>query len=140
MSLATFAEMSVRVPGGIPAEDEPRAQAYLDDATALIEEVIGLTSDVPAVANRVCLAAALRAWFNPAYLANETLGDLSTRYSSLGGVYLTDDERSKLRAASGSSGFWVQPIDRHDRLVHRDPSFLYVSDGGSSFPFVPVAE
>lgn len=143
MSYATVAEMSVRVPGGIPAADEPRAQAYLDDATALIEEETGrVFSDVPPTAHQVCLSAALRAWFNPSFVASEGLGDYQTRYAALGGVYLTPDERAELGKLKSSSALWVQPLGRRDRLVHPLDEYVYVSDrpDGGSFPFVPDAD
>lgn len=141
MSFATLEEMSVRVPGGIPTADEPRAQAYLDDATALImEEVERDWTQVPAIARRITLSAALRAWFNPAFVSSEQLGDYQTVRSALGGVYLTEDERADLQKLAGSSSLWVQPIGRHDPLVHAHQEWSLVSDradGGSRFPFVP---
>lgn len=143
MSFATLADMSVRVPGGIPTADGPRAEAYLEEASELVEEEYGATvSDVPALFRRITLSAALRAWFNPGYLSSEQLGDFSTRYLTGGGVYLTDDEKAKIAKIKASSGLWVQPIGRNDPLVHVRDGFAYVQDqsGGVSFPFVPVAD
>ena len=141
MLFATTDDMAVRVPGGIPDADLPRAEAYLEDASALIVEVVGeVTGEVPATIKRVCLAAALRAWSNPSYLSSEQLGDYQTSRSALGGVYLTDEERNQLRRLRAQSGLWVQPVARRDSLVHSADGWLYVSDGGASFPWVPVAD
>ena len=139
MSFASVEEMSVRVPGGIPDTDLPRAQAYLDDATALIVEEVGREfAEVPPTAKRICLSAALRAWFNPSFVASEGLGDYQTRYAALGGVYLTPEERGELGRLKGSSALWVQPTGRRDPLVHPRDGMVYVSDGdGIRFPFVP---
>lgn len=143
MSFATLADLAVRVPGGIPASDELRAQAYLDDATELVEEEYGATvSDVPPLFRRITRDAALRAWLNPGYVASEQLGDYSTRYLTGGGVYLTDEEKGKIHKLRSSSAFWVQPLGRHDPPVHAVDGYAYVTDqgGGVSFPFVPVAD
>ena len=140
MSLATVEDLAVRVPGGIPTADEQRAQAYLDDASAMIEEEVGRTfSDVPPTARRICLSVAQRAWFNPAFVSSEQLGDFNTSYAARGGVYLTAEEKADLGKLKASASLWVQPLGRHDRLVHPREDFVYVQDQGGGLPlaFVP---
>ena len=114
---ATVEDLAVRIPGGIPAADLARAEAYLEDASSLIEEETGrdFAGGVPSKVKRICLAAALRAWFNPDYRDDTTIADYRTRISVSGGVYLTDEEKRELAKFSSDSGLWVQPMVRRDR-------------------------
>jgi hypothetical protein len=123
-TLATVEDLSVRVPGGIPASDSARALAYLEDASGLIREETGQDFDdeIPPTARRICIAAALRAWFNPDFVNQTTIGDFTARLGVAGGVYLTEVEKADLAKLSASSDFWVQPIGRKDELMHNlDP-------------------
>ena len=138
MSYASLDELMVRVPGGVPASEELRAQAYLDDASDLIdEETQRVFSDVPAVVRRICLAAALRAWANPGFIGSTNIGDFGERYTTQGGVYLTAEERERLRRLRVDSDLWVQPIGRRDPLVHDGDDVTYFADGNGGDP-IPV--
>src|SRR5690606_37610724 len=92
--LADLAALSARVPGGIPAEDEARAQSALEDASAVV---------------RVVLGVARRDFMNPdgARSDTETVGPHSrtmVRSDDQTGLYLTDQERAichKYRPGAG---------------------------------------
>lgn len=99
--------------------DLARAQAVLDDTSALIRVVVGdvaagwvtdddppaLNGDVPDIVVTVCLAVAERAFRNPDGVRSESLGSYAVTYSgsNLAGVFLTANEKALLRAAGGTS-------------------------------------
>lgn len=112
-ALATLAELTHRVPGGIPSGDEGRARAALEDASALIRSEVGkdwvsegaLDADMPAIVATVCLAVAARAFVNPTGASSLGENGSSTAFAGVSSaVYLTRDElRAVRRASSGSS-------------------------------------
>lgn len=115
-ALADLAALSARVPGGIPAEDEARAQSALEDASALVRDECGRDFvddegelDAPAAVVRVVLGVARRDFMNPdgARSDTETVGPHSrtmVRPDDQTGLYLTDQERAichKYRPGAG---------------------------------------
>jgi hypothetical protein len=105
-ALASTSDLSAR---GVDVSDAARAQAVLDDASALIRLEAGvdwvdtdgqLDADVPDVVLTVCCRAAARAMgVDPA--AEETqLADFRVRYRD---VYLTKAEKRLVRKAAGTS-------------------------------------
>src|SRR5665647_574838 len=101
MTFVSFDEFQVRYENTIPAADEERVGAFLDDACALAADITGETyedgsgSEVPGViVSTVCMAVR-RAYENPMGLSGETIGDYGWRGASAGndsGVYFTPNE------------------------------------------------
>jgi len=116
-SLATLTQLESRYDSSV---DNPgRAQALLDDASALVREVAGsdyvdvdnaLTGVPQRIISIVC-EVTRRAYENPRGLQGETLGDYTwragytgTKGSAAMGVYLTSAEQSAVRRAAGKFG------------------------------------
>lgn len=133
-SLATLEQFDPRVPGGVAASDEARAQANLDDASALVRAEAGKTwvdeanelDGVPDVIVTVTIAAAKRAFMNPDMVRSESIDGYSTSYAAASpDVYLTKAERQAVRRAAGRSGLWTQATTRLGTDEERDlPSVL----------------
>jgi hypothetical protein len=103
--------------GTLAEEDLARAEAALDDATALALAEVSpsraqrWTADAPAVVSLVVLKAARREFENPRGLTTEALGEHSVGLTDSSGVYLTAREVAQIkRAASGRSGGFVGTI------------------------------
>lgn len=110
-ALASIEAFEVRL-GRTLGDDEDRAQAALEDASALIRLeanktwVTGNTidSDVPDVIVSICLRAARRAFENPSELSSEAIGNFQQAWR-IGNVYLTSDEITVIQhAVGGGSG------------------------------------
>lgn len=115
-SLATIADLEARIGHAITdADDQARAQALLDDASALIRFEAGtdfMTLDEPPVLDVVpdfvvtlTCGAALRGWYNPAGIESAQLGAVSVRY---GGAWLTNSERERLSLLNRNYGLQQQ--------------------------------
>ena len=116
-ALATIEDLEARL--GHPIVDDAeraRAQALLDDASALVRFVAGQTwvddtfdppviTDVPDVVVSITCAAALRGWYNPAAIESAQLGAVSVRY---GGAWLSGSEREALAQYSRGAGLQQQ--------------------------------
>ena len=123
-SLASLLQFQVRIPGGISDEDAPRAEAALEDASALVRAEAGktwvdtfgaLVADVPDVVVAVTIAAARRAFVNPDMLTAESIADYSSSFAhATTDVYLTKTERNAVRRAAGRSGLWTLATTRVD--------------------------
>lgn len=122
-ALADLEALAARLPGGIAEADEPRAQAALDDASALIRAEAGEdwvtdtdeldTDELPDVAVTVCLAAARRAFVNPDGVTSEAIDGYQTQYrNDSADVYLTRAERRLVRLAVGRGVIGAQPLTR----------------------------
>jgi hypothetical protein len=127
VSLATLDALKARVPGGIEQPDEARAQAALDDASALVRQAVGTTyldedgvtllATVPEIVASITLQCALRGFLNPPDGLRQTNLDGYGESFERGGIYLTSDERSTLAAVpiSGSrKGLTVISTTRMD--------------------------
>jgi hypothetical protein len=96
-----------------PVDDVTRAEAALDDASALIRAEAGKTwatdgaldADVPDILVVICIAVARRVIENPNGVSSETLGDATISYENASGdAYLTAAEKRLVRRAGGISG------------------------------------
>jgi hypothetical protein len=111
-SLSTIQKLAARVDGGIAAGDEARAQANLDDASALVRHVArsdyvdvggNLTDGIPDAIQTVVLLAAKRAFTNPEGVVMGTDGDTTATFGTPD-VYLTAKEEQIVRGAVGAGG------------------------------------
>jgi hypothetical protein len=116
-ALATIEDMEARLGHPItdPA-DRARAQALLDDASALVRFVANqewmdytydppVLAEVPDVVVSITCGAALRGWYNPAGIESAQLGAVSVRY---GGAWLSGSEREALASYSRGKGLQQQ--------------------------------
>lgn len=134
-SLATVPDMEARLGHTIDDPNEQvRAQALLDDASALIRFEANRTwmddtvdppvlGAVPDFVVSLTAQAALRGWYNPAGIESAQLGAVSVRY---GGAWLTSAERAQLALLNRGQG--LQNIELH-------PGFGFE---GSTLGYVPV--
>jgi hypothetical protein len=108
--LATVAQLSDRIRGGIAEADEDRAEAVLIDASVLVRDVADEpdwdADNAPSRAIQIVLGVAQRAFTNPDGLITERLGDASWgwHHGTKPGVYLTKDEAAAI-AKLGDTGF-----------------------------------
>jgi hypothetical protein len=119
-SLAPVSALEVRLgvaSGSLLGADRARAQACLDDVSALVREAAGLTwtdafgdlvEEVPGSVVAVVCQAALRGYRNPDGLASESIGSGAYAYSygseAQAGIYLTDDEIRAVKKAAAGAG------------------------------------
>ncbi len=114
-SLATVAQLAVRVG---PIADTARAQAALDDASAIIRSVAGedwltdagVLETVPDVVVSVTLAVARRLYENPSGFTSETIGGYTYRRGESGGSLLLPHEARDVRKAAGRSPIISVPL------------------------------
>lgn len=82
----------------------------LDLAQGQIVDEIGVRTPWPATAKAVALSAAKRAYVNPEGASTETVGGIATSYTDGNmGVFLTDDERSRLQRVGGMAAYSITP-------------------------------
>lgn len=120
--LATIAGLETRIGlevGSLQGSDLARAQAALDDVSALVRAEAGqnwlseahntTTVTAPPQVVAVVIRAAIREFKNPDGFQTEQLGDYSYRTENTSGVYLTEDEKTIIRKAAGlgSAGLWT---------------------------------
>lgn len=146
-ALVSLDDFALRL-GGIAAADEDRAQAALNDASALIRaEAVsedwvdddGGLEEVPDVIVTICVAVAIRAFRNPDGVRQETIGNYSVAYAdTTTAVYLTHGERREIRRAVGITGLGSISLEGEWTL---NPSAVYVpvEGGGDDVP-LGVAE
>lgn len=133
-AFATLPQFAARIPGGVPGEDEKRAQAALDDASALIRSEAGknwtttddeLDADIPDVITTVCIAAARRAFINPEGVRREAVGDTSQEYDTANGdVYLKAAEKVLVRRSAGKRTVGTIATTREDPVAITDLGIL----------------
>lgn len=144
--LAPVADLAARLgrdPDSLSVEDEARATATLDDASALVRaegrqdwydtETDAITAPHPVVT--VVLSAAQRAFTNPEGLISETVGPFTKRRAERGdlGVFLTAAEKDIVRRyRTTSPGLWTQRTTRGEDGT----STLFMEDsfGSELFP------
>lgn len=132
-ALATLEALEVRLGGSL--DDEDRAQAALDDASALVRSIAGKTwvtndvldTDIPDIIATITLRAARRAYTNPNDHSSETIGNSSVGF---GAVYLTVEERSAVLAAIGNNGVSSVGLETPWSLIAND----YIEVLGSDKP------
>lgn len=92
--------------GSLEGPDKARADAALEDATALVLAEVSATkataweTTCPKVVALVILKAARREYENPQGVVQEAIGEFSTTVSVSSGVYLTPVEASLIRRAA----------------------------------------
>ena len=116
--LATFAQLAARTPGGITSDEQPRAEAVLEDVSAFVLDLVDSETgqawqdEAPAAVVAVVCAAAGRALVNPYQHASVTEGGYTWRADNTSGVWLTDDEKTTVRRAAGIPG-WASVEKEH---------------------------
>lgn len=112
-ALATLADLEAR---GVDTSDAPRAQAYLEDASALMRAEVDpvtwidddtgeLDADRPEVLVGICCKMVQRATENPNGISSESVGEWQASYANASpDLYLTRAERRLLRRAAGLGG------------------------------------
>lgn len=138
-ALVSLDEFAVRL-GGIAAADEDRAQACLDDASALIRDEAGAEDwvdddggleEVPGVIVAICVAVAIRAFRNPEGVRSETVGGYAVTYADAStAVYLTPGERAQVRRAAGRSSIGSVTLESPYM-----PDTVWVPVEGTTEPF-----
>lgn len=121
--LADIEQFSARLPGGLDPADETRAEALLEDASALVRSEAGVDwvdaggelTDVPDIIRVTVLAAAKRAFINPDGVTAEAIQDYQASFSSASpDIYLTKQERAAVRRAVGRRGVFTISTTRTD--------------------------
>lgn len=108
-ALAPLDALKARLALTLDEADEPRAQAALDDASALIRAEAGgttwvdddgelLENEVPDIVVTLTLKVAKRSIVNPDDVAQEGAGSYTVSFRE---VYLTSDEKRLIRQAAG---------------------------------------
>lgn len=129
-ALVALEDFDARLPGGIPAGEEARAEATLNDASALVRAEAGNTwvddagalTAVPDVIVMVTVSAARRAFVNPDMLASESVVNYSATFSSASpDVYLTANEKKLIGKAVGQSGLWTLGTTRSENCLSDIP-------------------
>jgi hypothetical protein len=126
-SLATIDDFADRIPDGI-AGQEARAQAMLDDASALIRSEAGKTwldEDVPDIIRTTCMSAAKRAFLNPEGISAVALdGNSASFVTGSPDVFLTSAEKKAVRKAAGRTGVWSLSTTRSEDDLPDVPSVV----------------
>lgn len=138
-ALVSLDDFTLRV-GTITPADEDRAQACLDDASALIRGEAGKNwtnddgdelADVPDVIAAICVAVAIRAFRNPEGVRSETIGGYAVTYADAStAVYLTPGERAQVRRAAGRSSIGSVTLESPYM-----PDTVWVPVEGTTEPF-----
>lgn len=150
--------MSARLGVTLDAQsaDGIRAEANLEDASALIRSVAGMDwteadsgdsgfalSEVPDIVKSITIAAAIRAFRNPGGASQASVGDVSISFSGKSdesAVFLTKQEAAAVRKVAGKSS--VGSVDLETGILpgrgSRDPLFAPVEGGGDPIPIGPL--
>lgn len=132
-SIATPGELGVRLGQTLTGTDEDRAQAILDDVSAVARKLSGdsarwTTEDAPDDVKAVVLASAQRIYTNPNGFASEQDGDYSYRIDSdslpLGGGMFTEAEGDILASYNATSELWSQQITGSGELTRYGDNIL----------------
>jgi len=142
-ALATLNDLEARLglePGELFGAERVRAQAALDDASALVREEtrrdwVGVAGEITAPPSliRITLGAAQRTYRNPDGEISQTTGPFSRTIKAADvGVYLTPAEVEICRRyRQESTGLWTLRTTRGDD----DDSTLYMDDQYGLEPF-----
>ena len=145
-SLASLEELTRRLGVALNEAEQERAQAALDDASALIRAEAATTwtdtadpptlANVPAIVESITLSVARRAYENPSAHADKRVDDISVTYDRRrgeGAVYLTSAERRAVRKAAGVSG--VSTIELEGAWPFDTTVYVPVEGGGDLMPW-----
>ena len=138
MSFVTLENFTVRYENTVPAADEDRVQAFLDDACAMVNDIVGeddAYSDgdtVPGAIVSAVYTAVRRAYENPAGLTSETIGEYSYRVGTAAGagVYFTLAEKKSIRQAAGRLGASSVELEGVLPAPATDEQYLGTTGGG----------
>lgn len=153
ISLASLAELSARLGVTLDPQssDGIRAQAALDDASALIRLEAGLdwviedSGDgeldpaMPEVIRAITLAVAARGYRNPDGKTQTSVGDVSISYgrSGEGAIFLTRSETRAVNKAAGGGGSTSVGLEVGTPTLG-DPYYTPVVGGGDMIPIGPL--
>jgi hypothetical protein len=139
-ALVSLDDFALRV--SVSASDEERAQACLDDASALIRAEAGdedwVDDDggletVPDVIAAICVAVAVRAFRNADGVRSETIGNYSVAYADTStAVFITPGERRMIRRAAGLTG--ISSVSLEGEWAINPAVYVPVEGGGDDFP------
>ena len=129
-SLASIADLAIRVGETIEAEDE-RAQWFLDTASSMVRSYAAKTwlneagtellPPIPEEVRRITVEVASRVWLNPDGNVQETVGPFTERRPDLfaDGFFLTGTEKSQLAKyrSSGFGGLWTLGVTKGDAYL-----------------------
>lgn len=143
-SLASLSDLNARLTGEVASGDETtRAQAALDDASAIIRAEAGTTwtdaldalEDVPDVIVTVCASFAKRLFLNPEWKSSENLGSYAYELSgtSGGALELTKAERKLIRRAIGQGALGAITLES-PYAANSETVYLDVSGTTEHFP------
>lgn len=125
-------------------DNETAALAALVDASALVRAEAGLTwedEDPPDVVVVITLAAAARGLRNPDGAQSEGIGTYNVAYgaTSLGGVWLTANERRAIRLAVRGTASGIGSIELESPW-QMEITTVPVDIGGDEMPWVTLGE
>jgi hypothetical protein len=138
-ALASLEELAARLGVAVWELDVARAQATLDDASALVRSEVSLNwvdsegelGTVPDVAASICLASARRAYENPTGATQRTVGDVSVAHPAP--AYLTTEERVVLSRLRGTGSIWSLATTRGDEM---ETTYIDVVGSDKPIPFL----
>lgn len=141
-ALVSLDDFALRV--SVSASDEERAQACLDDASALIRAEAGdedwvdddgALETVPDVIAAICVAVAVRAFRNADGVRSETIGNYSVAYADTStAVFITAGERRMIRRAAGLTGISSVSLEGEWTAAISPEVYVPVEGGGDDFP------
>ncbi len=143
-SLASLSDLNARLTGEVASGDETtRAQAALDDASALIRAEANTNwtddadalEDVPDIIVTVCVQVAKRIFLNPEWKSSETLGSYAYQVSGMAGgpLELTKAERKMIRRAIGQGALGAITLES-PYAANSETVYLDVSGTTEHFP------
>lgn len=138
--LASVEDLTINV------TDPAVAEAKLRSASTRVRSFVGndyvdedgeLVPDIPDEVIAVVIDAAERAIVNPGGVTGEQVGQYSYQIASgnSGGVYLTKQEKSMLRAVRGSLGVSSIQLESNLPPFYGRTVYVPVSDGGADVPY-----
>lgn len=145
-ALVSLDDFTLRL-GGLAAADEERAQACLDDASALIrteaqtswvDDDGALAETIPDAVVAITYAVAIRAFRNPEGVRSEQIGTYSVTYADGStAVFLTDGERRSIRRAAGVGGLGSVELESP---WQPSVTTVPVDIGGDEMPWVTIGD
>lgn len=145
-ALVSLDDFALRV-GGVAAADEERAQACLDDASALIrtetqttwvDDDGALEESIPDAVVTITYAVAIRAFRNPEGVRSESIGDYSVSYADGStAVFLTEGERRMIRRAAGRGGLGSIELESP---WQPSAATVPIDIGGDEMPWVTIGD